>query len=356
PGKPPPPPPATIDDAPIIPLARANFFSKLTYQWITPLMVLGYQRTLQASDLWKVDPSREVGHLSAVFDASWDRRVIEAAEYNERLTRGDIRPTLRQRATWNLRALGSPAHYTECRAQLERDWRTTHGRREASLAWALNDALGRQFWLGGLFKVVGDTGQLMIPLIVKAIINFSGEKERAKEQGTPEPNIGRGVGMAIGLLCCIALQSLCTHQFFWRSMHSGALSRATLINSIYKRGVLLSGKARVEIPNSNLVNHISTDVSRVDQAAQWFVTWTAPIQVTVCLIILLVQLGPSALVGFVLFLFMVPIQERSMHFQIRMRKASVKFTEQRSKAILEDLSGSMRIVKYFCYEVPFLNR
>ena len=52
-------------------------------------------------------------------------------------------------------------------------------------------------------------------------------------------------------------------------MHSGALSRATLINSIYKRGVLLSGKARVEIPNSNLVNHISTDVSRVDQAAQF---------------------------------------------------------------------------------------
>ncbi|KAL1697054.1 P-loop containing nucleoside triphosphate hydrolase protein [Schizophyllum commune] len=356
PGKAPPPPPANIDDAPIIPLAHANFLSQLTYQWITPLMVLGYQRTLQASDLWKVDPSRESGHLSAVFDASWDRRILEAADYNKRLSAGEISPTLRQRLTWTLRSLTTPSHFASRRAAFEEEWRTNSGKKEASLAWALNDALGREFWMGGIFKVVGDTAQLMIPLIVKAIINFSRDKEAAKAAGQPEPGIGNGVGMAIGLLCCIILQSLCTHQFFWRSMHSGALSRATLINSIYKRGVLLSGKARVEIPNSNLVNHISTDVSRVDQAAQWFhAAWTAPIQVIVCLIILLVQLGPSALVGFVLFFFMMPIQERSMHFQIKMRKASVKFTEQRAKVILEVLS-SMRIVKYFCYEVPFLNR
>ncbi|KAI4517938.1 P-loop containing nucleoside triphosphate hydrolase protein [Schizophyllum commune Loenen D] len=356
PGKAPPPPPANIDDAPIIPLAHANFLSQLTYQWITPLMVLGYQRTLQASDLWKVDPSRESGHLSAVFDASWDRRILDAADYNKRLSAGEISPTLRQRLTWTLRALTTPSHFASRRAAFEDEWRTNSGKKEASLAWALNDALGREFWMGGIFKVVGDTAQLMIPLIVKAIINFSRDKEAAKAAGQPEPGIGNGVGMAIGLLCCIILQSLCTHQFFWRSMHSGALSRATLINSIYKRGVLLSGKARVEIPNSNLVNHISTDVSRVDQAAQWFhAAWTAPIQVIVCLIILLVQLGPSALVGFVLFFFMMPIQERTMHFQIKMRKASVKFTEQRAKVILEVLS-SMRIVKYFCYEVPFLSR
>ncbi|TRM64247.1 P-loop containing nucleoside triphosphate hydrolase protein [Schizophyllum amplum] len=351
----PPPPPASMEDAPISPIATASFLSILTYQWITPLMVLGYQRTLQASDLWKVDPSREAGHLSAALDSSWERRCVEAAAYNARLESGEIRPSLRKRIAWRMRALGSPAHYRERRAQLEQQWRDVSGRREASLAWALNDTLGRAFWIGGFFKVLGDTSQLMSPLIVKAIINFARERATAKAEGRPEPNVGAGVGMAIGLFCCVILQSVCTHQFFWRSMHSGALSRAALINSIFKRGVLLSGKARVEIPNSNLVNHISTDVSRVDQAAQWFVMWTAPIQIIICLIILLVQLGPSALVGFVLFFFVAPIQERSMYWQLRMRRASVKFTEQRSKAILEVLS-SMRIVKYFCYEIPFLKR
>lgn len=44
-------------------------------------------------------------------------------------------------------------------------------------------------------------------------------------------------------------------------MITGVLARAALISSIYKRGVKLTGKARTKLSNSDLVNHISTDVS-----------------------------------------------------------------------------------------------
>lgn len=55
-------------------------------------------------------------------------------------------------------------------------------------------------------------------------------------------------------------------------MTTGLLARAALISSIYKRGIYMTGKARTNFPNSALVNHISTDVSRVDACAQWFVS------------------------------------------------------------------------------------
>jgi hypothetical protein len=55
-------------------------------------------------------------------------------------------------------------------------------------------------------------------------------------------------------------------------MFTGSLVRAALINSLYKRGVSLSGKSRTELPNSVLVNHLSADISRVEMAAQWFVS------------------------------------------------------------------------------------
>ena len=83
--------------------------------------------------------------------------------------------------------------------------------------------------------------------------------------------------------------------------------------------------------------------------------WTAPIQVMVCLIILLVQLGPSALAGFALFILMVPFQERLMAIQFKLRKRCNKWTDQRARIILEVL-GAMRVVKYFSYELPFLKR
>jgi hypothetical protein len=61
---------------------------------------------------------------------------------------------------------------------------------------------------------------------------------------------------------------------------------------------------------------VNTDVSRVDAATQWFhAALTVPIQV------ILVQLGPPALAGFALFV--VPLQERIMLGQFRMRQVRV---------------------------------
>ncbi|KAG6814652.1 hypothetical protein H0H93_012728, partial [Arthromyces matolae] len=187
-------------------------------------------------------------------------------------------------------------------------------------------------------QVIGDTAQLMGPILVRSIINFAKERSAGKANGTEVPSIGRGVGMAIGLFCIVITSSVMQHQFFWRSMTTGVLARAALINSIYKRGVRLTGKSRASLSNSNLINHISTDVSRIDTCCQWFhAGWTAPIQIIVCLIILLVELGPSALAGFALFLCIAPIQERVMSFIFQTRRSSMRFSDQRAKTLIEVL-------------------
>lgn len=65
------------------------------------------------------------------------------------------------------------------------------------------------------------------------------------------------------------------------------------------------------------------------------------------------KLGPSALAGFSLFLLLIPLQERLMSVQMKIRKRANQWTDQRAKILLEVL-GAMRVVKYFSYEVPFL--
>ncbi|KAG8982744.1 hypothetical protein FRB90_006577, partial [Tulasnella sp. 427] len=162
------------------------------------------------------------------------------------------------------------------------------------------------------------------------------------------------MALGVGLLTIGA--SVATHQFFWRSMNAGVLARCALISSLYKRGLKLTPKARSKHSNAALINHMSTDISRIDYAAAWFhAVWTAPIQVLVCLALLIVQLGPSALAGFAVFVILVPIQQRFMAFQITKRKKSMKWTDERAK-LLQELLGAMRVIKYFCYEVPFLQR
>ncbi|KAF8585441.1 ABC protein [Ramaria rubella] len=336
PRDPPPPPPESFSSATLIPLVHASLFSILTYTWITPIMTLGYQRALQATDLWKMDPDREAATLGRKLDAAWARRVEKANDWNARVQSGKLQPGLATKLLWGTKALsGIGRQGWRSRYQA---YKTRWSTREASLAWALNDTFGWHFWLGG---------------VAKAIINFGKARFAAIDAGVEPPSFGPGIGMAIGLFCITILASVMQHQFFWRSMSTGVLARAALIASIYKRGVALAPSARASHTSSALVNHISTDVSRIDAAAHAY--WTAPIQVTVCLIILLVQLGPSALAGFSLFLIMTPIQERAMVYQFAIRQRSVIWTDRRAK-LVQELLGAMRVVKWFTYEGAFLKR
>ena len=159
-----------------------------------------------------MDESRESGFLGAQLDAAWERRVAAANDWNIRLAAGEIAPSALRRARWAMQALRGSGSYRERRAALETAWREDGGRKQASLAWALNDVFGRDFWFGGAFKVVGDTAQLMGPILVKSIINYGKAHAAAVAAGQPPPSIGPGVGMAIGLLCTTVTTSVCQHQ------------------------------------------------------------------------------------------------------------------------------------------------
>lgn len=138
--------------------------------------------------------------------------------------------------------------------------------------------LGRDKLTKELSQVFGDLSQVLTSLLVKAIIRFSTDYWNAKRTpGASLPNVGRGVGMCVGLFAMLVFASLCVNHFFVRGAGTGVLARAALISSLYQRAISLTNKSRIEFPNGKLVNHISTDVSRIDFACGIFhMSWTAP--------------------------------------------------------------------------------
>ena len=139
-------------------------------------------------------------------------------------------------------------------------------------------------------------------------------------------------------------------------MGTGVLLRAGLITAIYNKALTLSTRARHVHSNGKLVNHISTDVSRVDAACQFFhMGWTAPVQLVICLIILLANLGPSALAGFAIFVVVVPIQAKFMRLILRFRQKTVVFTDKRAE-LLQELLSSIKAIKLFAWEDPYLEK
>lgn len=170
------------------------------------------------------------------------------------------------------------------------------------------------------------------------------------------PPVGRGIGLAIALLAMQVLSSIFQNHFFYRSTTTGVLLRGGLITAIYDRSLRLTTRARTTLTNGKLVNHISTDVSRIDFCCGFFhIALTAPIQTIICLILLILNLGPSALAGFAFFVLCTPVQTSVMKQLMIVRQKSMAWTDRRAK-LLQELLGGMKIIKFFAWEIPYLKR
>ncbi|KAH9003060.1 P-loop containing nucleoside triphosphate hydrolase protein [Lactarius hatsudake] len=343
----PPPPKENINDADVIPEITAGWFSLLTFGWMNSIMALGYARPLEASDLWKLQEHRSSEVIANLILDSFETRRREADEYNTRLSNGEIKPPLKLRLMSALLGDGE---------ERLRQWVEKDGRKQPSLTLAINDSVKWWFWSSGILKVAGDTAQVMSPLVLKSLIKFATESYDAHREGLLAPGVGRGIALAIGLVILQLFGLLCQQHFFYRSASSGVLVRGGLITAIYSRSLRLTTGSRARLSNGRLVNHISTDVSRIDFCCGFFhMSWAALIQLGICLGLLVSNLGPSALAGFSVFIILTPIQGKIMKSFFRIRRKTMEWTDKRAK-LLQELLGGMKLIKFFAWEAPFLER
>jgi hypothetical protein len=171
------------------------------------MMALGSARPLQATDLWRMDDKRSAGLQADRLSEKYHARQQRAIAYNTRLADPKTPLPLVQRTLYP---------FLPHRERREHDYRTKYGKKKASLAWALSDTFGWYFWSAGLIKVVSDGATSTTPLVMRAIIKWSTQYHAAGRGIGEYPNIGRGVGLAIGLLCMLCFASMGVHHFFVR--------------------------------------------------------------------------------------------------------------------------------------------
>ncbi|KAI9845483.1 MAG: hypothetical protein M1837_004821 [Sclerophora amabilis] len=338
----------------ISPEYGASFWSMLTFQWMAPLMTVGYQRPLELNDIWLVNPDRGADLMTTRLKTSFAKRVA----------RGDRYPLL----------------------------------------WAMHETFRVEFWIGGLCRLSADILQVVAPYTLRYLISFATQAYAAERTpgGPPGPNIGRGIGLVLGITAMQVLQSLGTNHFMYRGMMIGGQSRAVLISVIFEKGMNLSGRAKaggrttdeaqqsdkgeadlktteddLKIKkgpkvtpnkesgvlgdgagwgNGKVVNLMSTDTYRIDQALGWFhIIWTAPLAMIITLIFLVINLTYSALAGFGILVLGTPILTKAIKSLFRRRSAINKVTDQRV-SLTQEILQSVRFVKYFGWESSFLKR
>ncbi|KAK5096599.1 ATP-binding cassette transporter yor1 [Lithohypha guttulata] len=356
-GKPPPIPKERIVSREY----NAGFFSILTFQWVNPLMTAGYRRTIELNDIWLVNPNRSSEVMATKLMESFKRRAA----------RNEKRP----------------------------------------LMWALYDTLGPEFVFGGMCALFSALFQVFSPFTTRYLIQYSTERYNATQNGTPGPDLGRGIGLALGITFMQICQSTATNHFIYRGMMVGGEARAVLINAIFEKTLIISGRAKAGgralpqehasngVPsapeeksrpvlarkissalhpktgpkstpdkghgisgdgtgwnNGKIVNLMSVDTYRVDQVSGLFhILWTSPIQIAIVLVVLCINIGYSALAGYALLALMMPLLTKAIKALFVRRKGINKVTDQRV-TLTQEILGAVRFVKFFGWESSFLAR
>ncbi|KAL8672957.1 MAG: hypothetical protein Q9168_002590 [Polycauliona sp. 1 TL-2023] len=338
----------------------AGLLSRLTWQWMAPLMHKGYQRPLELNDIWLVNPDREAGLLAERLGASFKRRA----------TNGDRFP----------------------------------------LFWAMHETFHKEFWIGGFCNLGANILQVISPFTLRYLISFANQAYVAQQTSQPPPNIGRGIGLVLAITFMQMFQSFGTNHFIYRGQMVGAQARGVLITLIFAKAMKLSGRAKAggkalddhqqhkdeqelvkvkegllkrliskrlspeggpkvtpdKAPgisgdgagwaNGKIVNLMSVDTYRIDQASGMFhMVWTSPIAMIITLVVLLINLSYSALAGFGLLVIGAPILTKAIKSLFRRRRAINKITDQRV-SLTQEVLQSVRFVKFFGWETSFLER
>lgn len=279
----------------ICPERHANIFSKITFSWMNPLMQRGYKRPLTDKDVWELDTWDRTETLNNSFQKSW-------AEESQR-----PKP-------WLLRAL--------------------------------NRSLGGRFWWGGFWKIGNDASQFVGPLILNQLLE-------SMQQGDPA---WIGYIYAFSIFVGVVFGVLCEAQYFQNVMRVGFRLRSTLVAAVFRKSLRLTHESRKKFASGKITNLMTTDSEALQQICQSLHSiWSAPLRISVSLVLLYQQLGVAALLGAVLLVLMFPVQTIIISKMQKLTKEGLQRTDKRI-GLMNEILAAMDTVKSYAWETSFQSK
>ncbi|KAI0887499.1 P-loop containing nucleoside triphosphate hydrolase protein [Annulohypoxylon maeteangense] len=284
------------------PVEYSTVFSRLTFSWMTPLMKHGYKQFLTEEDLWGLSPSDKTSATGDRFERAW-------------------------------------------KYQLEH-------KKRPSLWIALFHAYGGPYMGATIFKVVNDLAAFSQPQLLRYLISFVDSYSEGK---VPQPAV-KGAAIAIAMFFVACLQTSMIHQYFQLAFVTGMRIKSGLASAIYKKSLKLSNEGRSSKTTGDIVNYMAVDAQRLQDLTQFAQQlWSAPFQITICMISLYQLVGWSMLSGIGVMIIMIPINGFIARFMKRLQKTQMKNKDARSRLIAE-IINNMKSIKLYAWSGAFMNK
>ncbi|KAG9514802.1 ATP-binding cassette glutathione S-conjugate transporter, partial [Aureobasidium melanogenum] len=282
------------------PMEYANVFSILTFSWMTPMMKYGYKNFLTQDELWNLRKRDTTAATTQAFNDAWEQ-------------------------------------------ELEK--------KKPSLWIALARGFGGPYVRGAMIKTISDVLAFVQPQLLRLLISFVD----SYRTDNPQPPI-RGAAIALSMFAVSVSQTLALHQYFQRAFETGMRIRSSLTAAIYHKSMRLSNEGRSSKSTGDIVNYMAVDTQRLQDLAQYGMQlWSAPFQITLCMISLYQLVGLSMFAGVGAMIAMIPINGVIARISKNLQKKQMKNKDSRTRLMTEILSN-MKSIKLYAWTTAFMNK
>lgn len=284
------------------PVEYATVFSLLTFSWMTPLMKYGYSHFLTEEDLWALAKSDATKTTGAAFEKAWQHELKH--------------------------------------------------RHNPSLWIAMFRSFGGPYALAVLFKLVNDLSAFAQPQLLRLLLTWVDSYREGQE---PQPVI-KGAAIALAMFAVAVLQTSMIHQYFQVTFVTGMRIKGGLTSAIYRKALKLSNEGRASKSTGDIVNYMAVDAQRLQDLTQFAQQlWSAPFQITLCMLSLYQLVGWSMLAGVGVMIFMIPINGFIARYMKNLQKQQMKNKDARSRLIAE-IVNNMKSIKLYAWGAAFMNK
>ncbi|CAM0912871.1 unnamed protein product [Alopecurus aequalis] len=282
-------------DSKVSPLAKAGFFSNMSFWWLNRLMKMGYEKPLEDKDV----------PLLQTTDRAHNQYLMFLEKLNNKQSQSHDTP---------------------------------------SILWTIVSCHKRAIFVSGFFALLKVLTLSTGPILLKAFINISLGKATFKYEGFV---------LAATMFVCKCCESLSQRQWFFRTRRIGLQVRSFLSAAIYKKQQKLSNSAKMRHSSGQIMNYVTVDAYRIGEFPyQFHQTWTTSVQLCIALAILYNAVGAAVVSALAVIIITVlanaPLAKLHQKFQSKLMEAQ----DVRLKAMSESLVH-MKILKLYAWEAHF---
>ncbi|KAL0410807.1 UNVERIFIED_CONTAM: ABC transporter C family member 9 [Sesamum latifolium] len=282
------------------PYGRATLIQLVTFSWLNPLFEFGFRKPLDQDEVPDVDIKDSASFLSHEFD-----QCLE--------------------------------HVKE-----------TDGTATPSIYKAIYIFARKKAAINALFAVTSAGTSYVGPYLINYFVDYLNEKRFR--------SLGSGYLLALGFLGAKLVETIAQRQWIFGARQLGLRLRAALISQIYKKGLILSSQSRQSRTSGEIINYMSVDVQRITDFIWYLNTiWMLPVQISLAIYILHMNLGMGALVALAATLTVMAGNIPLTRVQKRYQTVIMEAKDDRMKSTSEILRN-MKTLKLQAWDSHYLEK